>query len=229
MVQALVQPDGRISHACVLTGSGDADYDRVALAASRDARWDPASRDGVSVEAWVSFPVVTRMAVSKDASGRYVPLALEGGLSRGRLSVDDVEIQAAVLEHLLAERDEPPIAAANRALCIGVGPGLPLLDPPHALTRRLAHASIPVVPATACRIDLDHAFPGVHGARLLLERTGEEAAALWTDLPEHTRSDAVRVRAGYYADGPTASGYACTVRPGDGRWRVVACDALGSD
>ena len=229
VLQALVQPDGRISHACVMAGSGDGEYDRAALGASRSARWDPALRDGAPVEAWVSFPISTRIAVSKDATGRYVPLALEGRLAPNRLTSEDVDIQAAVLRHLLDERDEPPIAAANHALCVGVGPGLPLLDPPTSLTRRLAGTPIPVVPATACRIDLDHAFPGVHGARLLLERTGEEAAALWTDLPEHTRSDAVHVRAGYYADGPAASGYECTVRPDDGAWRVVGCSALGSD
>lgn len=229
VVQALVQPDGRISHACVLLGSGDPLYDRAALDASKDARWTPAEREGRAVEAWVSFPIATRVAVAKDPGGRYVPLALEGRLGSGRLTSDDLAIQAAVIEHLLAERDEPPLAAANHALCVGVGPGLPLLDPPSELTRRLSDAPIPVVPATSCRIDLEHPFPGVRGARLLLERTGEEAAALWTDLPEHTAVDGVHVRAGYYADGPSASGYDCTVRRGDGAWRVVACSALGSD
>jgi TonB family protein len=229
VVQALVQPDGRISHACVFARSGDAEYDHSALAAARVARWNPALRDGAAVEAWVSFPISTRAAVARDPSGRYVPLALEGGLAPGRLTRDDVAIQATVLRHLLAERDEPPIALGNRALCVGVGPGLPLLDPPKALTRSLAGSPIPVVPATACRIDLEHAFPGMRGARLLLARTGEEAAALWTDLPEHTRADAVRVRAGYYADGPAASGYECTLHAGDGAWRVVRCSELGSD
>lgn len=228
VVQALVQPDGRISHACVLAGSGDEEYDRAALDASRASRWTPAERDGEPVEAWVSFPVATRIAVDKDPSGRFVPLALRGHLASSRLTSDDVAIQAAVIEHLLAERDEPPLAAVNHALCVGVGPGLPLLDPPAELTRRLADAPLPVVPATSCRIDLDHPFPGVNGARLLLERTGEEAAALWTDLPEHGRADDVHVRAGYYADGPAAAGYDCTVRPGEGTWRVVACSALGT-
>ena len=226
VVQALVQPDGRISHACLLAGSGDAEYDRAALDASRDSRWEPAVRDGGPVDAWVSFPVATRMAVSKDPSGRYVPLALGDRLLPGRLSADDVEIQALVLEHLLGERTEPPLQVDNRALCVGVGPGLPLLDPPARLTRRLAEAPLPVVPATACRIDLEHRFPGARGARLLLERTGEQAAALWADLPEHTVDGAVRVRAGYYADGPAAAGYECTLRRGTDAWSVVECELL---
>ncbi len=229
VVQALVQPDGGISHACVLAESGDPGYDRAALEAASRTRWDPAVRDGEAVEAWVSFPVVTRVEMERDPTGRYLTIADDGRPSTPRLSGEDVEIQALVVDYLLRNRDGPAPAEHNEALCVGVGPGMPLLDPPAGLTERLSGASIPVVPATACRIDLDHEFPGMRRPRLLLERTGAHAVALWTDLPEHKEAGTARVRAGSYTDGPTPAGYECTVRRRSDAWQVVGCLAVGSD
>ncbi|HUE77873.1 MAG TPA: TonB family protein [Longimicrobiales bacterium] len=54
-VQLLVQPNGFVSHGCVREASGDADFDRAALEAAREARFQPATRGGVAVPAWVMF------------------------------------------------------------------------------------------------------------------------------------------------------------------------------
>jgi TonB family protein len=226
VVQALVQPDGRISHGCLLATSGDPRYDAAALTAARSTRWDPAMRDGKEVEAWVSFPVSTRMRPGRDITGRYMAITADGGGTADELDHEDLEVQSVVLDYLLRDPDRPAPGLHNHAVCLGVGPGFPLLNAPSALGRRLPDVEIPVVPATRCHIDLLHEFPGMKGPRLMVAGTDQEALALWADLPEHTGADVVRVRAGYYLSGPRTSDYACTVRSEKNRWEVVRCTAL---
>jgi TonB family protein len=57
VVQLLVQPDGSVSHGCVRQTSGNAEFDRAALEAAREARFEPAQLEGKPVDAWVMLPV----------------------------------------------------------------------------------------------------------------------------------------------------------------------------
>jgi TonB family protein len=57
VVQALVQPDGTVSHACIRQSSQNAAFDRAALDAMRVARFRAAVVAGTAVDAWVALPV----------------------------------------------------------------------------------------------------------------------------------------------------------------------------
>jgi TonB family protein len=57
VVQLLVQPDGSVSHGCVRQTSGNAEFDRAALEAAREARFEPAHLEGRQVDAWVALPL----------------------------------------------------------------------------------------------------------------------------------------------------------------------------
>lgn len=61
VVQLLVQPDGTVSHGCVRTPSGDAEFDQAALQAAEVARFRPGQLNGAAVEAWVMFPMSVGM------------------------------------------------------------------------------------------------------------------------------------------------------------------------
>jgi TonB family protein len=57
VVQALVQPDGSVSHACIRQSSQNTSFDRAALDAIRVARFRAAVLAGTAVDAWVALPV----------------------------------------------------------------------------------------------------------------------------------------------------------------------------
>jgi TonB family protein len=57
VVQLLVQPDGSVSHGCVRQTSGSAEFDRAALEAAEEARFEPAHLEGRPVDAWVVLPL----------------------------------------------------------------------------------------------------------------------------------------------------------------------------
>jgi TonB family protein len=61
VVQLLVQPDGTVSHGCVRTPSGDAEFDQAALQSAEVARFRPAQLNGAAVDAWVTFPITIGM------------------------------------------------------------------------------------------------------------------------------------------------------------------------
>jgi TonB family protein len=57
VVQLLVQPDGSVSHGCVRQTSGNVTFDRAALEAAKEARFEPAQLEGRPVDAWVVLPL----------------------------------------------------------------------------------------------------------------------------------------------------------------------------
>jgi TonB family protein len=61
LLQLLVRPDGTVSHGCVRTPSGDAEFDQAALKSAEVARFSPGHLNGSPVDAWVTFPISVGM------------------------------------------------------------------------------------------------------------------------------------------------------------------------
>ena len=61
VVQLLVQPDGTVSHGCLRTPSGDAEFDQAVLQSAEVARFEPGYLNGAAVDAGVTLPISVGM------------------------------------------------------------------------------------------------------------------------------------------------------------------------
>jgi hypothetical protein len=112
----------------------------------------------------------------------------------------------------------------NQAVCIGIGPQFPVLDPSPDLRGFLRETELPVHPATSCDVDFDHRFKSRQHARLILTDTDVPAMALWVDIPDRIERDRLVIMAGYYEGTLSAADYDCTVERKGGEWSVIGCD-----
>ena len=129
-------------------------------------------------------------------------------------------LQAAVLTYLIAHNDAHDQRRPNRGICIGVGPMLPVFDPPESLMARLLPTPLPLHAASACGVDRQ--YPQGWPSRLVLKSDGTPAIALWVDIAE-PHDGAAEVRAGYYEGGLSGADYSCGARDVNHHWTVDTC------
>ena len=154
--------------------------------------------------------------------GRYLPIAFPGTLEPRFESEKVLALQAAVLNYLVARNGAHDQRRPNRAICVGVGPMLPIFDPPEALMPRLSPAAGPLRTASACAVDRQDPSGRPH---LVLRGDGAQAIALWVDVAE-PNDGVAEVRAGYYAGVLNGTLYRCHVRRETRRWSVDTCEVV---
>ena len=228
-LKVLVQADGTVSHACVTEASLDSAFDRVALRASELARFRPAG-GATPAPAWTTLLVAAQPRRVPPEDERYIPIALPGAVDLRFESEEVVAVQAAVLNYFLTRRhylvtqnDSLDPGRPTRRICIGVGPILPVFDPPEPLMARLAPTTLPLQPVSACVADTRHPL-GWPTPRLVLKGDGDHALALalWVDITKPSGGSA-QVRAGYYENGLNAADYECHVKEENHQWTVDEC------
>jgi len=219
-LKVLVGADGKVSHACVGQTSLDSAFDRVALKASEVARFRPAG-GAAPAPAWTELLVVAQAERLPATDGRYLPIAFPDTLDSRFESENVLALQAAVLNYLVAHNDGHDRRGPNRGVCVGVGPFLPIFDPPESLMARLLPASLPLLAASACAVD--EQYPEGWPSRLVLKSEGTPAIALWVDIA--TPHDGMaEVRAGYFEGGLSGADYRCRARVVNQDWTVDRCE-----
>lgn len=218
-LEVLVQSDGRVSHACLDEASVDSAFDRVALKASASARIRPAG-GATPMAPWTTLLVVAAARRFSVQDGRYLPIAFTDPLPLRFESEELLALQAAVLNYFVKHAKGHDRRGPNQGICVGIGQALPVLDPPASLMAHLQPASLPLRPASACVVDRQYArgWP----SRLVIQRDGTPAIALWVDIAE-PRGGVAQVSAGYYEGGLSGAHYACRVRKATDEWTVDAC------
>jgi hypothetical protein len=219
-LEVLVGADGKVSHACVGQTSLDSAFDRVALKASEVARFRPAG-GAAPAPAWTELLVVAQAERLPATDARYLPIAFPDTLDPGFESENVLAVQAAVLNYLVAHNDAHDQRGPNRGICVGVGPLLPIFDPPESLMARLLPASLPLHAASACAVDRQ--YPEGWPSRLVLKGEGTPAIAMWVDIAE-PRNGVAEVRAGYFEGGLSGADYRCLVREVNHDWAVDRCE-----
>jgi hypothetical protein len=219
-LKVLVGADGKVSHACVDQTSVDSAFDRVALEASEVARFRPAG-GAAPAPAWTELLVVAQAERLPAKDGRYLPIAFPDTLDPRFESESVLALQAAVLNYLVAHNNGHDRRGPNRGVCVGVGPFLPIFDPPESLMARLVPASLPLHAASACAID--RRYPEGWPSRLVLKSEGAPAIALWVDIAE-PHDGMAEVRAGYFEGGLSGADYRCRVRVVNRDWTVDRCE-----
>ena len=222
-LKVLVQSSGTVSHACLTEGSGDSAFDRVALETSKVARFGLAAGGG-PLARWTTLWLAAPAVRLPQEGGRYLPIAFPGALDRRFQHEEQLAVQASVLDYLVEHNHAHDDRGPNRALCVGIGPILPVFDPPTSLLQRLASTSLPLYPSSACVVDRE--YGGGRPGRLVRKADGSAAMALWVDVAE-PHDGAAEVRAGYFEGGLSAADYICRLRIVNERWKVDACVVTG--
>lgn len=132
--------------------------------------------------------------------------------------------QAAVLNRLLPDSvDDRWWRHPPGAICVGVGPDFPLLDPSPALMGALETAPLPLYSASECAIDTEGGFP----SPLVVLEDGTPAMSYWVDVADPGAPKPWKLMAGFFVDGLTAERWDCFADLADGGWRVTECRRTG--
>ncbi|MBT8396810.1 MAG: TonB family protein [Gemmatimonadetes bacterium] len=221
--QAYVEAEGGVTHACLYKSSGDPRFDEAALRAIGDARYRPASAGGEDVGSWVTTSLAFRVEAPPVQDDRFRPVSWVASLDSVYVGREATEIQVAVLEYLAENNHAHASVGPNRALCIGIGPDLPLVDPPPGIFDRFRSMDLPIHPASHCAVDILHSDGESSTPRLVLLETEQPAIVLWADIVFPGGADTVHLDAGYYEDGLSSAGYRCEAEKTPEGWRVSGC------
>lgn len=225
MLRVFVDIGAAITEVCLYESSGEASFDTAALTAVLKGEYDHAALNRVEKNTWVTFPVVTRIPAPPLQAGRYRPIARPEQVRSRYQREDVISAQAAVLNELIPDsisqflwRGEQP-----EAICIGIGPDLPILDPSPELLDVLGATPLPLHPASECGVDTKGPSP----PPLVLMEDGTPAMAYWVDVAESGAPTPLKVMAGFFRDGLTANGWDCFVDGTGDEWEVTGCRVTG--
>ena len=220
LLRVFVDSARAMTQVCLYDGSGEAAFDTAAIEAVLAGEYDRAALNRVATGTWVSFPVVNWMPAPPLVDARFQPIARDEEVRPNHRSEDIIAVQAAVLNWLLpdsiADRlwRHPP-----RAICVGVGPDLPILDASPELMAALETVPLPVYAASACGVDREGGGP----QPVVVMEDGTPAMSYWVDVADPDAAKPWKLMAGFFADGLTAQRWDCFVDLVDSVWEVSEC------